>query len=74
MSVELYGPVIGRALADVDGNGTVTMADIDAFVEALLTGTDDLDAFCAADINTDTQLDGADIQGFTACIIDGGCL
>jgi|GEM_PF-3553566 len=56
---------------DADGNGTVELADVADFVQQLVmpTASDDA-AICANDLNGDETIDGADIQGFVATLID----
>lgn len=59
---------------DANGDAAVTVDDIDAFAALLLdpdsaTPTD----FCAIDMNNDAALDGLDVDGFTQCLLAGGC-
>jgi hypothetical protein len=59
--------------ADIDVNGVVNSADVDAFVEVLL-GSDVSPAhISASDFNGDGEVNGGDIQGFLACYLRGGC-
>jgi len=73
MSFELLGPVVGRSPGDINADGTVDTGDIGGFVDILLLGTTDADAFCAADINADIAIDGDDIAGFVSCLLVGAC-
>jgi len=57
-------------LGDIDASGTVNLADVGIFATAVLD-PDSLtgDPSCAADINQDGNLNGADIQGFIELVL-----
>src|SRR5262249_32005537 len=58
---------------DTNGDHVTDVNDLPSFVDALLNGTTDFYAMCAADLNQDGKIDGADIQSFTQCLMGGGC-
>jgi len=57
---------------DTNADHVTDVNDIPSFVDALLNGSSALYASCAADMNQDGSIDGADVQAFTNCIM-GGC-
>ncbi len=57
-------------LGDVDGSGTVNLADVGTFATAVLDPTSLTgDPLCAADINQDDNVNGADIQDFVNLVL-----
>ncbi|MCK6456292.1 MAG: hypothetical protein L6Q92_07150 [Phycisphaerae bacterium] len=66
--------VVPIAKADVDENGVREPADVPAFVAVLLDpGSATPRRRCAADVNNDDSVNGGDITGFVACIVNGLC-
>jgi hypothetical protein len=66
------------ANGDVNCDGSVDTADIDAFLLAFLNPSGYAAAYphcdiSTADINGDNAVDSADIDGIVACIANGGC-
>jgi len=59
---------------DVDENGVRTAADATAFAAVLLDPDSVTDRRrCAADMNSDAIVDGADIAPFISCLLGGPC-
>ena len=54
---------------DFDGDGLITLGDVQAFVDSLLSG----DATPLGDFNGDGMFDGLDIDGFVPCLLGGLC-
>lgn len=67
------------AIGDLDGDGHLTMFDIDAFVLALTFPQAHKGEYplaqraLAGDVNDDGQVNNLDIAGFVDCLIAGGC-
>ncbi|MBI5765290.1 MAG: VCBS repeat-containing protein [Planctomycetes bacterium] len=59
-----------RFSASDNPNNSITEAGIDVFQVSKILCL--LPCACAADLNTDTKRDGADIAGFVACMVGGG--
>ncbi len=59
---------------DVDLSGAATVADVDIMVDLLLGGspTGFMQAW-AADVDNNGIIDGKDLGGFTACVVEGSC-
>jgi YVTN family beta-propeller protein len=70
----LNAAVVPIAKGDIDGNGVRNTSDIAPLITILLNpGSATTLQFCAADVNSDLMLDGADIAGFCSCLLGGPC-
>jgi len=58
---------------NLTGDGLVTSADIQGFVQVLLGRFTDPQLIDAADVNCDGLVNGLDIQRFVACLNSGSC-
>lgn len=72
-AMDVLGETIGRAPGDLNADGVRDFADLGAFVTTLLSGPADRDQACAADMNGDGDVDGLDIDPFTACLLTLNC-
>ncbi len=68
-------PCAGIIRGDANGDGQVNNFDIDAFVQALTSGTCTANPTCRCrnDINQDGQVNNFDIDPFVLCLTGGGC-
>ncbi|MCG3127547.1 MAG: hypothetical protein CHACPFDD_02409 [Phycisphaerae bacterium] len=58
-----------RVQGDFDGDGSVTPADIEPFVNALMGDVPDDNVRLRADVNRDGRIDGFDIEPFLALLV-----
>lgn len=58
-----------RVQGDFDGDGSVTPADIEPFVNALMGDVPDVNVRQRADVNRDGRIDGFDIEPFLALLV-----
>ncbi|HPF40413.1 MAG TPA: M4 family metallopeptidase [Phycisphaerae bacterium] len=72
-AIEVLGDTIGRGKGDLNADGDRTLQDVSFFVSVLLTGPQDSDQACAADMNADDVVDGRDIDAFVGCILTSDC-
>ncbi len=62
-------------LGDINGDGLVNAADIECFVDVVVSGAECAPGVSlpAADINGDGLVDARDIEGFVDCVVNGAC-
>ncbi|MCB9858677.1 MAG: hypothetical protein H6818_23610 [Phycisphaerales bacterium] len=58
-------------IGDVDGSGTIDIADIPVLVSVLLNGPNDAEQACRADANEDQVLNGNDVFSFVESLVGG---
>ncbi len=64
ISGSLPGPTMSFRKADVNGDAVVSIADVQPFIDILLTGAPSPAAACAADMNDSGDVNGDDVQLF----------
>lgn len=60
---------VNRRPGDVSGDDAADLADLAAFANILITGSQDPDELCAADVNGDGLADGRDVEPFALMLL-----
>lgn len=65
----LYAPAKDFATGDVNGDGEVNVADVNALIDIIMSGSTDADTMSRADVNNDGEVNVADINAIIDIIL-----
>ncbi len=65
----LYAPAKDLATGDVNGDGEVNVADVNALIDIIMSGSTDADTMSRADVNNDGEVNVADINAIIDIIL-----
>ncbi len=66
----LYPPAKGFVTGDVNGDGEVNLADVNAIIDIIMSGSDDADMMSRSDVNSDGEVNVADVNTIIDMILN----